>query len=189
MPAISTYNWWALAIRGVVALIFGVLTLMAPGITVAALVYWFGAYALIDGVLSIIAAWRAPDGRAQWGSLILEGITGILAGVLTFFWPAVTAITLIYLIAGWSVITGIFEVVAAIRLRRVITGEWALILMGLISIGFGLMLAFALVAGALAIAMWIGIYAIIFGVMLLVLAFRMRHSLRSAPITDPAYGH
>lgn len=188
MPAVLTHNWWALAIRGVVAILFGLLTLAAPGITVAVLVYWFAAYALVDGIFSIVAAWRAPDGRARWGSLLLEGITGILAGILTFFWPAITALTLVYLIAAWSLITGIFEITAAFRLRRVITGEWALIVMGIISVVFGIALAIVPLAGALGIAMWIGIYALIFGVMLLVLAFRMRHWLRSRPVTGPAFG-
>src|SRR5947199_4340159 len=114
MPAVLRHNWWALAIRGGAALLFGLLTFLIPGVTVAVLVLWFGAYALVDGIFSIIAAWRAPDGHARWGSLLLEGIAGIVAGVLTFVWPAITAAVLVYLIAGWAVVTGILEIVAAI---------------------------------------------------------------------------
>jgi uncharacterized membrane protein HdeD (DUF308 family) len=173
------HPWWALAIRGFAALIFGLLTFLIPGVTIALLVLWFGAYALVDGIFSIIAAWRSPDGRARWGSLLIEGIAGIVAGVLTFLWPHITATVLVFLIAGWAVVTGVFEIVAAIRLRRLIANEWALIAMGVLSVIFGLFVFVAPIAGAIAIAFTIGAYAIIFGVLLLVLAFRMRSWLRT----------
>jgi uncharacterized membrane protein HdeD (DUF308 family) len=180
------HNWWALAIRGVAAIIFGLLTFFAPGITIAVLVLWFGAYALVDGIFSIIAALRTPDGRSRWGSLLVEGIVGIAAGIVTFLWPAITAAVLIFLIAGWAIVTGILEIAAAIHLRRIITGEWALIALGALSILFGLFLAIAPIAGALAIALWIGAYAILFGVLMLVLAFRMRKWMRMRPV-QPAF--
>ena len=172
------HQWWALAIRGIAALVFGLLTFVIPGVTIALLVLWFGAYALVDGIFSIIAAWRSPDGRARWGSLLIEGIAGIVAGVLTFFWPGITAAVLVLLIGGWAVVTGVFEIVAAIRLRRLIAHEWALIAMGVLSVLFGLFIFVAPIAGAIAIAYTIGAYAIIFGVLMLVLAFRMRSWLR-----------
>ena len=187
MPAVLRHNWWALAIRGIAALLFGLLTFLIPGVTVAVLVFWFGAYALVDGIFSIIAAWRAPDGHARWGSLLLEGIAGVVAGVLTFIWPGITATILVLLIAAWAVITGVLEIVAAVRLRRVIADEWALILMGVISVIFGVLIFVAPVAGAIAIAFAIGAYAIIFGALMLVLAFRMRNWLRgSGTISGPA---
>src|SRR3569833_1980304 len=100
MPVVLRHNWWALAIRGIAALLFGLLTFLIPGVTGAVLVLWSGAYALVDGIFSMIAAWRAPDGDARWGSLLLEGMAGIVAGVLTFNWPGITATVLVFLIAG-----------------------------------------------------------------------------------------
>jgi uncharacterized membrane protein HdeD (DUF308 family) len=173
------HPWWALAIRGFAALVFGLLTFLIPGVTIALLVLWFGAYALVDGIFSIIAAWRAPDSHARWGSLLIEGVAGIVAGVLTFFWPGITATVLVFLIGAWAVVTGVFEIVAAIRLRRLIANEWALIAMGVLSVIFGLFVFVAPIAGAIAIAFTIGAYAIIFGVLMLVLAFRMRSWLRT----------
>jgi uncharacterized membrane protein HdeD (DUF308 family) len=172
------HPWWALAIRGIAALVFGLLTFAIPGVTIALLVLWFGAYALVDGIFSIIAAWRSPEGRARWGSLLIEGIAGIVAGVLTFLWPGITATVLVLVIGGWAVVTGIFEIVAAIRLRRLIANEWALIAMGALSVIFGVIIFTEPLAGAIVIAFTIGGYAIIFGVLLLTLAFRMRRWLR-----------
>src|SRR5579884_3566768 len=186
MPLTLQHHWWALAVRGVAAIIFGLLTFFAPGITIAVLVLWFGAYALVDGIFSIVAALRMPDGHSRWGSLLVEGVVGIAAGIVTFLWPAITTAALIFLIAGWAIVTGILEIAAAIRLRRIITGEWALIALGALSILFGLFLAVAPLAGALAIALWIGVYAIIFGALMLVLAFRMRRWMRMRP-TDPQF--
>jgi uncharacterized membrane protein HdeD (DUF308 family) len=188
MPAVLRQNWWALAVRGLAGIIFGIITFIAPGITVAALVILFGAYALVDGIFSIIAAWRAPDGGASWGALLIEGIAGIVAGVLTFAWPIVTAAVLIFFIAGWAIVTGILEIVAGIRLRRLITREWILIAMGVLSVIFGIALAIAPGIGALVIALWIGSYALVFGALMLVLAFRLRTWLRSHPGVDPAFG-
>jgi uncharacterized membrane protein HdeD (DUF308 family) len=187
MPAVLQHNWWALAIRGIAAILFGILTFVAPGITLAVLVIWFGAYALIDGIFSIIAAWRAPDGRARWGFLLIEGVAGIAAGILTFIWPMITAAALVFIIAAWAIVTGVLEIAAAIRLRHVITGEWALIAMGALSVLFGLLIMTAPVTGALVITFWIGAYALVFGVLMLILAFRMRHWLRSR-VTGPAFG-
>ena len=187
MPAVLKHNWWALAIRGVAGILFGVLTFMAPGISVAVLVMWFGAYALIDGIFSIVAAWRAPDGRARWSSLLLEGLVGIAAGILTFLSPAFTATILVFVIAGWALVTGVLEIFAAIRLRKVIRGEWVLIAMGVVSILFGIALILEPALGAIAIALWIGSYALVFGALLLILTFRMRHWMRSRGM-DPAYG-
>jgi uncharacterized membrane protein HdeD (DUF308 family) len=172
------HYWWALAIRGFVAILFGLMAFLIPGVTIALLVLWFGAYALVDGIFSIVAAWRAPDG-SRWGSLLIEGIAGIVAGVMTFFWPHITVAVLVYLVGGWAVVTGVFEIVAAIRLRKMIANEWALIVMGLLSVMFGGFIFFAPLVGALAIAFTIGAYAIIFGVLLLVLAFRMKSWLRT----------
>jgi uncharacterized membrane protein HdeD (DUF308 family) len=177
-------NWGAIAVRGIVAILFGVLAFAIPGLTLAVLVLLFGAYALIDGVLDVVAAiWRRAN-DPPWWALLLEGIVGIAAGVVTFMWPGLTAVTLVYVIAIWAVITGVLEVVAAIRLRKVITGEWWLALSGALSIVFGILIMRAPAAGALAIVWLIGAYAIIFGALLLALAFRLRRAqteLRDVP--------
>jgi uncharacterized membrane protein HdeD (DUF308 family) len=126
---------------------------------------------LVDGVFNVIAFFR--DVAHHW-ALLIEGVVGIIAGVLTFSWPAITALALLFLIAFWAILTGIFEIVAGIRLRKTITGEWLLLAMGVLSLLFGLLILFAPGAGALAIVLWIGAYALVFGIFLLALAFRLR---------------
>jgi uncharacterized membrane protein HdeD (DUF308 family) len=164
-------KWWALALRGLVALMFGLLTFFLPGITLVTLILLFGAYALADGIFNIIAFFRVAS--HHW-ALLIEGLIGIIAGILTFVWPAITALALLYVIAFWAIFTGIFEIVAGIRLRKVITNEWLLLLMGILSLLFGLFVLIAPGVGALAIVLWIGAYALVFGIFLLALAFRLR---------------
>jgi uncharacterized membrane protein HdeD (DUF308 family) len=170
-----TRNWWVLAVRGGAAVLFGLLALIWPGITVLALVLLFGAYALVDGVLALYAALTnrpAAQGRRGW--LALEGVAGVLAAIGAVVWPGITALVLLYLIAAWAVVTGVAEIVAAIRLRREIQGEWLMALSGVLSIVFGLLAFFFPAAGALAVIWLIAAYAIVFGVVLLVLGFRLR---------------
>jgi uncharacterized membrane protein HdeD (DUF308 family) len=164
-------NWWALALRGVVAVLFGVLTFILPGISLLTLVLLFGAYALLDGMFNVAAFFRLA---AHHWALLIEGVVGILAGIVTFAWPAMTAIVLLYVIAFWAIFTGVLEIVAGIRLRKVLAHEWLLLLIGVLSLLFGLFILFAPGAGALAIVLWIGAYALVFGVFLLALAFRLR---------------
>lgn len=174
MAVVLSTNWWALALRGVLAILFAVVTFLWPGITLGALVLLFGVYAFIDGVLAIIAAVRAVKGHRRWGALLFEGIVGILAGICAFLIPGITLAFLIFLVAAWAIITGVFEIVAAIRLRRNIPQEWLLILMGVVSIIFGFLIYRAPIAGAVVIVWWLAAYALIFGIMLLALAFRLR---------------
>lgn len=181
-------NWWVVALRGLFAIIFGILTFLRPGLTLEVLVLFFGAYVLMDGIFALIAAWRNNTGVNHWW-LLLEGIVSIAAGGLTFFWPGVTAIALVYLIAGWAVVTGVFEIMAAIELRKTINNEWLLILGGLLSVLFGVLIAVNPGTGALTVAWLIGFYAITFGVMLLGLALRLRNQHNNHPdMTLPA-GH
>ena len=186
MLHILARNWWALALRGLAALGFGVMVFIWPGITLLALVTLFGAYALVDGILAILVAVRAAGRQQQWGAMLVEGVIGMLVAGLAFFWPALTVLALLYLIATWSILTGIFEIAAAIRLRREITGEWLLALGGTASILFGLLLIVLPGAGALAVLWLIGGYALVFGVLLLFLAFRLRHwhTRLSQPVTE-----
>jgi uncharacterized membrane protein HdeD (DUF308 family) len=164
--------WWALALRGVFALLFGLLAFFMPGITLLTLVMLFGAYAFLDGIFDLVSAVRSPS--HHW-ALILEGIVGIAAGILTFVWPGITAMVLLYLIAFWAIFTGVLEIIAGVRLRQALTDEFWLILMGVLSLLFGLFILIFPGAGALAVVLWVGAYAFIFGIMLIALAFRLRH--------------
>jgi uncharacterized membrane protein HdeD (DUF308 family) len=179
-------NWWALVIRGVVAILFGVLTLIWPGITVTALVFLFGGYALVNGVLSIAGAVRAAEARDRWGALLLEGIAGIAVAIMTVFWPAITALALLYLIAAWAIITGVSEIVAAVRLRKYISGEWLLALTGAAAVLFGILVMAAPIAGALVIALWVGAFALVNGVLLIALGFRLRQWAKGLPAGGPS---
>jgi uncharacterized membrane protein HdeD (DUF308 family) len=134
----------------------------------------FGAYALIDGIASLVAAVRSARRGEHWWALLFEGIIGIGAAALTALWPLITLVVLIYVIAAWAVITGILEIAAAMRLRRYITGEWLLVLAGIASIAFGILLFAAPGPGAVVIAWWTGAYIFLFGVLMLGLAFRLR---------------
>lgn len=174
MVELLARNWGWVLLRGVAALIFGLLTLFNPGITLVVLVILFGTYALLDGVFTIISAIATRHGEPHWGSILLRGILGVAAGIVTFAMPGITALALLYVIAAWAVITGIMEIVTAVRLREVLRGEWLLILAGVISILFGILLFVAPGAGALTVVLWIGAYAVIFGILLIVLAFRLR---------------
>jgi len=173
-------NWWVLVIRGLVAIALGIVTFAWPGITVAALVLVFGAYCLVDGAFSLVGAFRAVRAHERWGALVLEGIAGIVAAILTLLWPAVTAFVLVIIVAAWALVTGSLEIVAAIRLRQHVAGEWLLGLSGLASILFGILCMILPLIGALAIAFCIGIYAMIFGVLLIALGLRLRTWTRTA---------
>jgi len=168
-------NWWLLALRGLVAVLFGVLAFMWPGATLITLVWLFGAFALVNGILSLVLAAKTPKGYPKVGSLILGGLLGILAGLLAFVMPGITALGLLILIAAWAIVTGIMELVAAVRLRKIINNEWLLVLAGIASVVFGVILLFQPAAGALALIWLIGAWAFVFGILLMILAFRMRN--------------
>jgi uncharacterized membrane protein HdeD (DUF308 family) len=167
-------NWWSPVIRGVIAILLGIITLAWAGITLAALVLLFGAYTLIDGIFSIAGAWHASRLHERWGVLVFEGVVGIVAAVVTFAWPAITGLALVLIVAAWAIVTGIFEIAAAVRLRRHIKGEWLLVLAGVASVIFGILLAMSPLVGALVLAIWLGVYALMFGSMLVGLGLRMR---------------
>src|ERR687890_1864798 len=174
LPA-ETGHWWALAIRGGIAILFGLAALLRPGIALEALILLFGAYALVDGVFAIVGVFGGTRGGTPRWLLLVEGIAGILAGILAFVLPGVTAIVFLYLIAAWAVITGVSEIATAIRLRQEIRGEWALIIGGALSILFGVLLAvIGPVAGLLSLIWLIGVYAVAFGILMLITAFQVR---------------
>ena len=174
-------NWGWILLRGVVAVVFGILAFAWPGITLAVLVIAWGAYAFADGVLALIAAWQVRDRGKPFWSLLIVGLLGIAAGVVTFLWPAMTALTLLMFIAAWAVVMGIFQVVAAVRLRKEIEGEWLLGLSGVLSVIFGIIMFAQPGVGALAVIWLIGSYAIIFGILLISLGVRLKqHAFRGA---------
>lgn len=174
MAATLTRNWGWIALRGVLAIVFGVLTFMYPGITLLSLVYLFGAYALVDGVFLVVSAITNRRGEPRWVALLIAGLLGIGAGIVTLFWPGITAVALLAMVAAWAIVVGIAEVVAGIRLRNEITGEWILIVAGVLGVAFGVFMILKPAAGALAMLLWIGVYAVASGVLLLALSLRLR---------------
>ena len=181
MGGMLTRNWGWIALRGAVAILFGLLTMFRPGITLDVLIMLFGAYALFDGIFMVVAAIANRKGEPRWGTLLLGGLLGIAAGIATFIWPGLTATILLAVIAVWAILMGIFEVVAAIRLRKLIEGEWALILAGVLSVAFGVLLVMRPAVGALAVVLWIGAYALVSGIVLVSLGFKLRNWGRTHP--------
>jgi uncharacterized membrane protein HdeD (DUF308 family) len=165
-------NWWALLLRGIAAVLFGLAALFWPGLTLVVLIAFFGAYALVDGVFAIVAGIRGSEG-SRW-LLLAEGVLGVLAGLVAFFWPGMTAMVLLFLISAWAIFTGLLKVVMAIAFRRRIENEWLMGLSGVLSVLFGVVLAVWPGAGLLSLVWLVGIYALIFGVALIVLGFRAR---------------
>ena len=173
-------NWRLLLLRGVIAVMFGIFAVTVPALTLVALVLMFGAYAFADGVVSLVVAVTSRRG-AGLAMPLVEGILGIAAGVITFIYPGITALWLLLLIAAWAILTGIAEIAGAIRLRREISGEWRLVLAGVLSLAFGVLLLLNPAAGALAVVWIIGIYAIVFGTLLFLLGVRLRRPATEIP--------
>ena len=167
-------NWWLLLLRGLVAIVFALLTWAQPGVSLAALVLVFGIYVLADGLLGVWSAIAKRRDNRHWWLLLLWGLVGIVVGVMTFIMPGITGLVLLMYVAAWAVITGVLQIVAAIRLRKEIKGEWLMILSGLVSVAFGVLLFLQPGAGALAVAWIIAAYAFIFGVLMVLLAFKVR---------------
>ncbi|ACY98913.1 MULTISPECIES: HdeD family acid-resistance protein [Thermomonospora] len=166
-------NWWTFAVRGAVAILFGLMAWIWPAITVWALVLLFGAYALVDGAFALAAAFRARAGQSRlW--LAVTGAVGVLAGLLAFIWPGVTALVLLMLIAAWAVVTGVLEIVAAVTLRKELRGEWWYVIGGAVSVLFGLLLFVWPVSGALAVVWLIGLFAIVYGIALIAASLRIK---------------
>jgi uncharacterized membrane protein HdeD (DUF308 family) len=167
-------HWWVPVLRGVAAIIFGMMAFVYPGLTVAVLVLLFGAWVLVDGIFRVVGAIGHRSSDPDWGWQLVIGILGIIIGFLTFRSPAITALALVIYIAAWALMIGVSEIVVAIKLRHEIKGEWFLILMGVVSILFAIMLLWNPLPGALALVWLIGSYAIVFGVLGIIFGFRLR---------------
>lgn len=166
-------SWWLLLLRGIIAVVFGVLTFAWPQISLLSLIFVYGIYAVADGILALVAAVRGGGITPRWW-LALGGAVSILAGVLAFALPGLTALVLVYLIGFWSIMRGVLEIVGAIRLRKEIANEWALGTAGVLSVLFGLILVFAPGAGALGLLWLIATWAVLFGLLLIGVSFRVR---------------
>ncbi|HTD53499.1 MAG TPA: HdeD family acid-resistance protein [Thermoanaerobaculia bacterium] len=173
----SSRNWWFLVLRGVCAILFGVLAFIWPGITLASLVLLFGAYALVNGAFAIAMAVRASKGSPARGAMVVLGLLSIGTAVLTVLFPGITALSLVILIAAWAIVTGVFEIVAGVQLRPLMRGTWVLVVSGALSILFGALLIVMPAAGALSLVWLIGAYAIVFGVLLLTSAVRFKKGM------------
>lgn len=187
MAIVLARHWWSLAVRGLLAVIFGVVAFVLPGAALTGLTLAFGLYALIAGMLAITFAMRAGMAGERWGAVLFEGIVGAVAGILTLLMPAMTALLLVTLIAAWSILTGVAQIVAAIRLRKTIEREWILALAGIASIAIGVILLIAPVAGAIVLTWWIGAYAFVLGILQIVLAFKLRDWRRREAALRDAY--
>jgi uncharacterized membrane protein HdeD (DUF308 family) len=174
MTADLSRNWWVLALRGVLAILFGIGAFVWPGLTLAALILVFGAYVFVDGIFAVVAGIGMRRQMGLWWLIVLEGAAGIILGVLTFQSPDTTALILLFFIAAWSIVSGIFEIATALRLRKLIANEWLLFLSGVVSIIFGALLIAQPGAGALSIVWLLGAYALLFGILTLMLSFRLR---------------
>jgi|FLYN01.1.fsa_nt_gi uncharacterized membrane protein HdeD (DUF308 family) len=186
MLDVMARNWWIWLIRGIAAIIFGILAFLNPQDALLAIVLVWGAYALIDGLFALISGFRGRETNRQWWVTVLEGVVGVIAGILTFIYPDITALVLLYIIAAWAIITGILEIIAAIQLRKEIEGEFWLGLSGLASIVFGVLLFLFPGAGILTVLWMVAAYAIVFGVLMILLAFRLKgYADRPAQPTQP----
>ena len=171
-------RWWAVVLRGVAAIMFGVLA-VATNRPIPVLMLLFGAYALVDGILNVVSAVSGHAGARSW-ALLMEGVVSVAAGLLIFLLPRLSLLMSVYVISAWAIVTGVFEIVAAAHLRTVIRNEWSLRFAGVVSVIFGVLLTAAPTAGAIAMAFSIGAYAILFGSALIQLGLRLGRSASEA---------
>ena len=173
-------NWWLLLLRGIASIVFGVLAFAWPGLTLVTLVLFYGAFALVDGVIALVAAFSGGAKPLPTWWLVIVGLLGIAAGIVTFMMPGITALLLIIFIGAWALVHGIFEIIGAIQFRKEIDNEWMLILSGVVSVLFGLIVLIAPGAGALGLVWVIAAYSIVFGISFVALAFRLKNHRHAA---------
>ncbi len=176
LVALLARNWWAIGVRGVLAIVFGLIALFLPGATMLSLVIVFAIYAFVDGVFGIVSAVRAAQAGQRWGLLVFEGLVNIAVAVIAVLWPGITVVAFVLLVAVWAILTGALELAAAFRLGTE-DGRWWLVVGGLVSLVYGALLVVAPMIGAVVLTWWLGAYALIFGVSLVVLAFKLKARL------------
>ena len=188
MLGLVSRNWWVFAIRGIAAIVFGILAFIWPEATLTVLVFLFGAYVLVDGV-ALLAALVRGDAVARRHAWAVGGIgvLGIVAGVVTFAWPGLTALSLLYLVAFWAIVTGTFQVIAAVALRRELDGEFWMALGGVASIVFGAVLVAFPGGGLLSLVWLVGIWSVVFGISSLSLAYRLHETGVALPKSAAAH--
>jgi uncharacterized membrane protein HdeD (DUF308 family) len=167
-------NWWLFLLRGFAAIMFGILSLIWPGISLVTLILLYGAYALVDGACALFAGIFGTSAIAPRWWLVIVGLLGIAVGIATFVWPGITALILLFFIAGWAIATGIFQIIGAIQVRKEIDNEWWLILNGFLSVLFGIAIFVMPGAGAVALFWVIAFYAILYGILMVGFAFSVR---------------
>ncbi len=180
LRSFSSY-WWIILIRGILAILLGIVALVWTQAIALAIIFVFGAYAFVDGILAVVSGVNHRHVNPNWWLTLLEGLAGITAGIIAFTFPAFTLVVALYLIAAWAIITGILEIATAIRLREEVTNEWAMGLTGLLSFVLGIILVLYPATGATAVIYVLGIYALIFGALMIYLAFRVRSLLDQVP--------
>jgi uncharacterized membrane protein HdeD (DUF308 family) len=183
MSDVLARNWWAISIRGVVAILFGIIAVLMPDVTIASLVLLFAAYMLIDGFFAIVAGVRAARRHERWGALVLEGIADFIACAIALVWPLATVLAFVYLLAAWAIVSGALLIGALFRLERTsgVAGRWMLVFSGVISVVWGILLVLWPFAGAVVLTWWLAGYALFFGGALLVLAFQLRRRQQLSP--------
>ena len=167
-------RWGWVVFRGVIGVLFGLVAFARPGAMAFSMVLVFGCYAFVSGIATVIAAARSGRAGDSWGAMLIEGLLAIAIGAIAVLWPASTALAFVWAIAVWAIASGVLEIVSAVRLRKLIAHEWALGIAGALSIAFGALMLYRPVAGGLAVVWWLGAYALMFGVMMIVLGFRLR---------------
>ena len=173
-------HWWVVLLRGILAILFGVLAYTWPGLTILILVTLWGAYALVDGIFGVVAGLRG-----KWGSLVVIGLIGIAAGVVAFLWPGLTAVTLLWILAFWAIVAGVLQISAAIRLRKEVQGEWLWVVSGILTIGLGVLFFLYPGAGILSVTWLIAALAIVWGILLVMLSFKLK-GLKGKLAAQPA---
>lgn len=168
-------NWWVVLIRGICSILFGVLAFVWPNITLVVLILMYSAYALVDGFAAIVLGFQSRHVTgASWGSMVMLGVVSVIAGIVAFLWPGLTALALLYVVAFWAIVRGVLEIVSAVRLRHEIDNEWLLGMAGVASVLFGILLIAWPAAGILSLVWLVAVYAIVFGALQTALALRLR---------------
>ncbi len=185
MSEVLAESWWAVGLRGILGILFGLICLLTPGLAVEVFVILFAAYMLVDGVFAIAAGVKAARNGERWGLLILEGIVDLAAGLVAVLWPAITLVALVWLIAIWAVVTGALMLAGAFSLN-LDHGRWWLALGGIASVIFGILLVIEPLIGAVVLTLWIGAYALVFGIFLLILAFQLHSKQEERARKAPA---